>query len=149
MTHEDILKAVNAYTDKMVIFTDKADFTDQPLKEEDLGTLLEVRAFSRDSEFRAFRSTLEEDFVCSDSTAYENDDKVFSFTRTHFLDIDTTQSKGCNVHATGGGSYQLPAAAAKAEKLKVVYYYSFDDEGIARTIDWRLAGFEGTRKEAD
>ena len=145
MTHEEILKAINAYENKMVYFADHADFISQELTEADLATVLEVRAFDKNSEFAAVRSSLAADFKWRKSSQYAADSETKQFTRSHYLDIDSTVSLGGGmVQATGGGRYHLPEEAAKT--IRVEYYYRFDEEGIARIIDWRLAGFAGERE---
>lgn len=136
---EEIREKVKKYDYSLCIWTDRTDFLkDKSLPDED--KLLEIRCFNENGEFHAFRSTVDKDeFISREITDAESCEN--SFDEEHYLDIDTTKAKeDGKVFATGGGSYYLPVE--DAEKIIVKYYYTFDDNGIARKTDWRIVGFK-------
>ncbi len=129
----------------LTIRTDKADFETDIYS---VDNLLEVRAFNETGEFRAYRSLVGEDFKVRE---IEGNDSIYAdgyFDESHYLDIDNAKTNEVNdgfVYTTGGGRFTLPSPAGKM--LKVRYYYTFDEDGIARKSDWRLVGF--TDKEGE
>lgn len=137
VTAEGIKENLQNYKYCLCIWTDKTDFLrDKNLT--DVDKLLEIRCFDENGEFYAYRSNISNDFTAREIT----DDNVYDgyFDEEHYLDIDTTNGiTNGNVKATGGGIYYLPVE--NAEKIKVHFYYRYDENGIARKCDWRLVGF--------
>ena len=130
---------------KLAIWTDRADFIVGNINIPDLHKLLELRAFDETGEARYYRSYVGEDFFMreiSDETERSNEDFDGSYEEIQYLDIDTERAKELpdgEVYAIGGGAYHLPVPGV--EKLKVKYYYKFDDNGVAYVCDKRMAGF--------
>ena len=125
------------YKYKLVIRTDRVDFEETV---SDAETILEIRAFDEKGEFRAYRSTVGDDFRCREITEASKY-MAGCYETAHYLDIDEQKSNGTLTRTTGGGRFTLPVEGA--DRLKVIRYYKFDDDdsGIARDCDWRLAGF--------
>lgn len=121
----------------LAIWTDKVDFVNKVI---DTDKLLEVRVFDTNSEFRAYRSVVENDFKCREL----NDSIPFAdgtFDEAHYLDIDTTRNSQDSLkYTTGGGRFHLPDDVT-GTMIKVRNYYRFDEDGVARKCDWRLVGF--------
>lgn len=142
MCNTDVIKTkLKNYKYAYAIWTDSADFIiGKELNNED--RLLEVRCFDENGEFWARR-----DYPCGDFKAREitkeNESKDY-IDEEQYLDIDEKLSDraGNIIRATGGGKYRLPEDATNAVKLLVRYYYTFDDDGIARKTDSRLLGFK-------
>ncbi len=137
----DVSEKIKKYNYAYCVWTDKTDFL---LTKElpDADKLLEVRCFGEKGEFYAFRSDVTKDFSAREIE--ETDKPENCFDKEHYLDIDSAKTKKDAegfTYATGGGKYHLPVT--DAEKLIVRFYYTFDDNGIARKTDWRLMGFKG------
>lgn len=132
----EVIEAVKKYRYILAIWTDSANFA-SVLKDPE--KLLEVRAFDESGEFYAYRSTVDADFNCREII---NDDKYADgkYDEEQYLDIDTTKPYLCTA---SGGRYSLPDGVT-ADKLKVRYYYKYDDDGVARKFDWRLVGFKNS-----
>lgn len=134
---EEIEKFIEKYNYSLCIWSDKTDFLENKnLQKSD--KLLEIHCFDKSGEFYAFRSDIAKNFTAREIT----DDNMYDgfFDEEHFLDIDTTKKlSGGKVQATGGGVYYLPVT--NAEKIKVRFYFRFDENGIARKCDWRLVDF--------
>lgn len=148
MDNQQLENVLNNLSERYIfaIWTDKADFVS---KVDDVENLLELRAFDKNGEFRAYRSVINEDFKCreiSDETTKPDN----AFDENHYLDIDTSkESNKDNENSlrftTGGGNFHMPDYVNET-MIVVRYYYEFDDNGIARKSDWRLVGFSS--KEA-
>ena len=136
------LEKINNYPFILAIWTDKADFVTEIKNTE---KLLEVHAFDEESEYRAFRSYVDDDFKIREMT----DDGKNYFDEHHYIDIDSKQSNSEIFRATGGGSFHLPEKIKESDKhlLIVRFYYEADDEGVNRKTDFRLAGFTNKEKE--
>lgn len=134
-----IAEKVMQYRYSLAIWTDRADCIIDKSAPLDEDKLLEIRCFDDSGEYRAYRSVVNKDFIEREIT----DDKAFDgfFNEFHYLDIDEKQSKGTVKFTTGGGTYHLPEEVSDKQKLKVRNYYKFDENGIARPVDWRLVGF--------
>ena len=116
----------------LCIRTDGANFTngiDCSYPEK----ILEMRCFDESGELRIFRSDVNDDFKVREMIEYPD-----YYDEYHYLDIDSVSEDGI-VTATGGGKYFLPEKQAKL--IKVRYYIEYDDNGIAKKVDWRLIGF--------
>ena len=130
------------YRYKLAIYSDRADFVSEVTEPE---KLLELRVFDENGEFRAYRDLLGKPFKFREINA-ENE-KQFDgnyFEENQYLDIDTKytfEDDKTKKQATGGGQYHLPDDVKNMTMLKVRYYYTFSDEGIAQKCDWRLVGF--------
>ncbi len=118
----------------------------------DIKHLVELRIFTADMEFKAFRLNIGNDFTwryINDSKfkqvlSNEPDDFLCKFSnRTydeeHYLDIDSTKSIGTCYITTGGGKYELPVE--NAEKIKIRNYLEYDENGIVIISDFRIVGF--------
>lgn len=114
--------------------------------------LLELRIFSDDEEFKISRLNIGSDFTwryINDSEYQkklenESDDflSVFDnqiYDEEHYLDVDSTNSKGCCYITTGGGPYTLPVG--NAEKVHIRNYLDYDEHGIVMISDFRIVGF--------
>lgn len=138
----DLKTTVAFYKYAFAIWADRADFiTDKtaPLNEE---TLLELRCFDEDGEYRAFRDTLPGAFTEREirkETEASYADGYYD--EAQYLDIDERKTSGGLAFATGGGSYRLPDDARGKKMILVRHYYDFDEEGVARRSDWRLVKF--------
>lgn len=153
LTEDEINARLEKYNNIFAIWTDRADFTTAPVPDTD--RLLEVRAFSADGEFHAIRSVIGKNFSCREISGDNDSTDEYSIRRidgvdgydgsydeVQYLDIDTTKSGEKEKRTIGGGKYTLPDGVdAKANRIRVRYYYKFDVEGIARKADWRLVGF--------
>ncbi len=121
-------------------FTDHADFITD-LDNCDVSGLLELRIFDSASEFRAYRFTVNEDFVCRlyKDSEFNADEMLYEI---HYLDIDSTQeisecSNGMYKYKTmNGGTYHLPVD--NAERIRICNYLMYNDEGIAQVYDYRF-----------
>lgn len=141
MNNQELVNVLNNLPGRYIfaIWTYKADFVD---KIDDIENLLEVRAFDKSGEFRAYRSVIGTEFKCREIF---NEKPGNAYDENHYLDIDdskkTNKENGYILRfTTGGGSFHMPKSVN--EKMLVVrYYYEFDDNGIARKNDWRLVGF--------
>jgi hypothetical protein len=141
MNNRELVNVLNNLPGRYIlaIWTYKADFVD---KIDDIENLLEVRAFDKSGEFRAYRSVIGTEFKCREIF---NEKPGNAYDENHYLDIDdskkTNKENGYILRfTTGGGSFHMPKSVN--EKMLVVrYYYEFDDNGIARKNDWRLVGF--------
>lgn len=117
------------------IWTDHADFLfDISGVQED--KLLELRAFDENSEYRVYRSTVDEPFF-ERKIDDEADDKKF-FDEEQYIDIDSTRSEGNLRYTIGGGKFHLPPANVNATKIVIRNYAKFDDDGVASVCDWRI-----------
>ena len=121
--------------------------------------LIELRIFTENDEFKISRLNIGTDFSWRyiDDAAFQNalsgekDEflSVFSnrvFDEMHYLDIDSTRSKGCNYTTTGGGRYTLPVE--NAEKVSIRNYLEYDENGIVKISDFRIVGFTQKGSEA-
>ncbi len=121
-------------------FSDHADFV-AGITENDIPALLELRIFDYTSEFRAYRSMINEDFICRfyEDEDFDEDEKLYE---TQYLDIDSTHksiknSIGMYEYKTmNGGTYHLPIE--NAEKLRICNYLMYNDENIAQVYDYRF-----------
>lgn len=118
----------------------------------DVKHLIELRIFTNTFEFKISRLNIGSDF----SWRYINDDefnnvlsnetdaflRLFekrTYDEEHYLDIDSTKSKGFNYTTTGGGKYTLPIE--NAEKVKIRNYLEYDENGIVIISDFRIVEF--------
>lgn len=142
MTENELMMRLNeiSYRYMLAIFSDHADFVSEVSEPE---KLLELRAFDKNGEFRAYRDLLRKPFKFRVINADNVDQFDGSFEESQYLDIDTTREfeDETQKQATGGGQYHLPNDAKNMTMLKVRYYYRFTDEGIAQKCDWRLVAF--------
>ena len=142
MTENELIMRLNdiSYKYMLAIFSDHADFVSEVSEPE---KLLELRAFDKNGEFRAYRDLLGKPFKFREIIADNEDQFDGSFEESQYLDIDTTMKfeDETKKQATGGGQYHLPDDAKNMTMLKVRYYYRFTDEGIAQKCDWRLVRF--------
>lgn len=122
-------------------FTDRADFI-ASLDDRDIFSLLELRIFDCTSEFRAYRSTICEKFICRfyKDTDFAEDEKLYE---DQYLDIDSTvepienNSNGMYMYKTmNGGTYHLPIK--NAEKIRICNCLMYNDESIAQVYDYRF-----------
>ena len=107
--------------------------------EHALERLLDVRAYDENSEFRAVRDSIDNACMLSWRTVSDEDFED-PLDDVQYLDIDAKQSnvdKG-EYCTTGGGKYSLPLA--NAERVKVRNYISYDEDGLARLVDFRIVG---------
>ena len=106
----------------------------------DFEHLLELRLFNEKKEFHALRGAMGKPFSWRVVTDDESLDDFGSSTidESQYLDIDKKHSNPLagEYCAIGGGCYSLPVA--NAEKLLVRNYIDFDEENIAKVIDFRL-----------
>ena len=132
-----------------IVRTYQTDFITEPVCLED-DTLLEIRMFDENGEYRAYRSSIDSPF--KEREIYgEKDlgilpdgaivDGRFIFDEAMYLDKDDKRSTDDVIFATGGGSYHLPSNAKDKDMFLVRYYCDFDEDGAARITDWRLRGF--------
>jgi len=122
-------------------FTDHADFI-ASLDNLDVSSLLELRIFNADCELRAYRSMVNEAFICRffrDSDFAQ--DEIME--ELQYLDIDSTHkvvpspANGMYEYKTmNGGSYHLPVS--NAEKIKIRSYLMYNEENIAQVYDYRF-----------
>lgn len=121
------------------VWTDRTDFLcDVGALCED--KLLELRAFDESGEYRAYRSTVDDPFHERNTADIDYD---FKFQKEYFLDIDTKNSGNGEVKKTiGGGSFCLPKGFSGATKIVVEYFCKYDDDGVASSFDWRIAGLK-------
>lgn len=106
-------------------------------------TLLELRVFHADCEFRALRTMLGEPFACRVADEAGISEKYW-FAQTQYLDIDKNKSHLnvgvlCDLVTTGGGAYKLPCAGKKA--VKIIIYLSYNEAGMAHAVDYRMCEF--------
>ena len=142
MTENELMMRLNeiSYRYMLAFFSDHADFVSEITEPE---KLLELRAFDKNGEFRAYRDLLGKPFKFREINADNEDQFDGNYEESQYLDIDTTKifEDGAKKQATGGGQYHLPDDAKNMTMLKVRYYYRFTDEGIAQKCDWRVVGF--------
>lgn len=111
----------------------------QLASEEPLAHLLELRAFTKESELHLMRSSMEEPFAwrfvrdgCGKSIEH--------FDEEQFLDIDEGRTKedsdSYTYHSINGGTYRLPRA--NAERIRVRNYLAYDEDNIASVVDFRI-----------
>ena len=108
----------------------------------DYAHLLEIRLFSAVAELHAVRDAMGKPF----SWRYLVDDEAdpdctrLTINEVQQLDIDQRKSDvSMGIYQSiGGGRYSLPVA--DAETIKVRSYVDFDEEGMARIVDCRIAG---------
>lgn len=141
MNDQELMKKLDTLSGRYIfaIWTDKADFVS---KVDDVEKLLELRAFDKSGEFRAYRSVVGAEFKCRE-IADESTKPDNAFDENHYLDIDASKKshKDNSLRfTTGGGNFHMPDGVDET-MLVVRYYYEFDDNGIARKSDWRLVGF--------
>ncbi len=118
----------------------------------DVKHLMELRIFTSNTELKISRLNVGEDFRWRyiDDAAFEQalqaepDEFLRKFAnRTydeeHYLDIDSSKSKGLCYVTTGGGPYTLPIE--NAEKIKIRNYLEYDENGIVTISDFRIVGF--------
>ena len=138
----DLTATVALYKYAFAIWADRADFiTDKtaPMNEE---TLLELRCFDEDGEYRAFRDTLPGAF--SEREIRKEPEATYAdgnYDKAQYLDIEEWKSRDGLVFTTGGGSYRLLDDAQGKKMILVRHYYDFDEEGMTRRSDWRLVKF--------
>jgi len=121
-------------------FTDRADFA-ASLDELNVSALLELRVFDTDSEFRAYRSIVNEAFICR---LYRDSDfaKDEMMEEIQYLDIDGNNGiKPCDngmyeYKTMNGGFYHLPIS--NAEKIKICNYLMYNEENMAQVYDYRF-----------
>lgn len=117
------------------IWTDKADFllNINDLRED---KLLELRAFDENSEYRVYRSAIDNPFF--ERKIDDRADEQQYFDEEQYIDIDSTRSEGNVRYTTGGGKFHLPQDSLNVTKIVIRYYYDYDNEGIASVTDWRI-----------
>lgn len=126
------------------MYTDRYE-VDRSGEVADIAHLLELRAFSENSELRLTRSEMGSEFIWRLMDDVEFKDKAadrfeeYIFDEKQYLDIDTTRSSGCEYTATGGGRYTLPVE--NAEFIRVRNYIDYDNDGMAFFRDFRIVGF--------
>ena len=145
MTKEELKQKLSEFEEKYIlaIYTDRADFVDEIT---DVDKLLEVRAFDKNSEFRAYRDVVSAGFKTRSNQDDVKDIKYDGYyDQAQYLDIDTkivVDKDNPRIKATiGGGAFTMPSDVQNRELLVVRYYYRFNDNGIARICDWRLLDF--------
>ena len=143
MTENELMMKLSqiSYKYLLAIFSDHADFVSEITEPE---KLLELRAFDKNGEFRAQRDLLGKPFKFREINADNENQFDGKYEENHYLDIDTNytfKDDKTKKQATGGGQYHLPDDVKNMTMLKVRYYYTFSDEGIAQKCDWRVVGF--------
>lgn len=113
-------------------------------KINDTAHLLEIRLFNSECEIRAVRSVIGKPFIwriINDEKFKANlkNGETFeerTYTEKQYLDIDSTKTDGKNYHFIGGGKYTLPIE--NAEKLEIINYGVYDENGIFGLVDFRI-----------
>lgn len=130
------------YTD--TILFEKWPLTDE--RKEDFrrkeDKLLEARVFSKEKEWRLFRSDIgKKNFILR---LLEDTENMDYYDEEQYLDIDEKRSGTLflneqKVRATGGGIYSLPLFDYRNVKIKIRNYIAYYEEtGQAYIRDWRL-----------
>lgn len=140
--------AVLTYTDAFEVLP-YSDFLHASINHADgrqlLDKLLDIRVFNADKEYRLYRDYCGASWEVSVLSDAEMQNTDF-YDEVQYLDIDTKRTaEGASRHpgmlrATGGGWYRFPQGYTKA---KIRSYVSYDDNGQAYRIAWRLVGFMG------
>lgn len=108
-------------------------------REHAIERILEIRAYSKETEFHAVRDSIAEE--CTLSWRVVKDcDYDFYLDDVQYLDIDSSRSDAahCQYFATGGGEYTLPIA--NAERVRIRNYFRYDEDGLAQAVDFRIVG---------
>lgn len=106
----------------------------------DYDHLLELRLFNEQAEFHALRGAMGKPFSWRLIDDAKGDFECID--EKQLLDIDEDRSGKCDpgvYYSIGGGRYSLPVADAK--RVLVRNYIDFDDEGMARVVDFRIVEF--------
>lgn len=117
-------------------------------------TLLEARICRPDAELWAHRSRLGAAFAwrIADDAALRTREAPYRFPTVQLLDIARRGKKneyGClELQSSTGGRYALPISDNDA-CVKIVNYVSYDENGIAGVVDFRVVGFAPLGKEAE
>lgn len=108
----------------------------------DIEHLLEIRVFSESAELHALRGSMGKPFswrfIRDDKTRDDYDDSTHD--ESHYLDIDANQTNGTPYKTTTGGKYYLPKENLR--KIRIRNYIDYDDEGMARIVDFRIVALE-------
>lgn len=136
--------AMLIYTDTFEVLT-YDEFVHADIDEE---TLLDLRIFNEEKEFRIYRDYCGTTFY--PSIKIIDEDMIAScdvYDDYQYLDIDLKRTRKDKhqgkVRATGGGWYKLPLRDDELvdAKLKIRNYVAYDILGQAYIKAWRLVGF--------
>ena len=131
-------------TDKFLSGTKESDL----IKNVDYKKLLEIRLFSETGELLARRTMIGSNnkFQWRIADEEKKDKDKDYIIRYQTLDIDTTLSSKKNngnleLFTTGSGKYELPISE-EHNRIKIISYIDYDDDGMAFIYDDRLVSFE-------
>lgn len=150
----EIVKKINVKNAKYIaMMTDK--FTSGTNLSEDIfngikDRLLEIRVFCEEYELLITRGYLGEDFTWRIAADYyeENGQKktVDNFIEEeHFIDIneeysgEKLENGNLGIMSIVGGRYELPIESER--KVKIRNYFTYDENGIAKVVDFRICSF--------
>lgn len=109
----------------------------------DYAHLLELRVFDESSELHALRDAMGRPFSWRfiEDCESDVDFAACTITEDQYLDIDARRSNTAagEYCGTGGGFYSLPAPDAC--KIRLRNYIDFDEENMARVVDFRIVKF--------
>lgn len=139
----------------LAIFTDEVKWT--TLGDFDgshVEKLLELRAYNENEELHGVRDTIGADakfawrIVSDERQGVAESCYDAHFDDTQYLDIDEKRSSSGSYVTTGGGDYRLPSEDARdARKVVVRNYIIFDNDGMARIVDFRIVKLEAGGKD--
>ncbi len=151
-TESEVMKRIRTFSfDYCIAFQTDRFLSGSSKSKEDLcdqiecEKLLEIRLFSSSEELLAVRTMLNREFqwrIASEKGLQK--DEYLEWYQT--LDIDSKYTENgefgnLSLRSTGGGKYELPIGK-EMDRIKVISYISYDEDGMAYIRDNRLAGFE-------
>lgn len=104
----------------------------------DIAHILDIRLFDASGELHIHRASMGKPFFWREVQDCETHPEFAECTldEIHLLDVDEKRSKGRRYYSTTGGAYGLPREGLR--KVKVRNYLDYDNEGLARAVDFRL-----------
>ena len=130
------------------VFTDRF-FCKKYEQFDDIGTLLEIRVFDEQGEFKAIRGNIGKVFVwryisdenLENSEQFDLENQCYD--EIQYLDIDIAETEkitNANEYVSiGGGHYIMPEEGL--EKTLIRHYGEYDSEGMLIMKDYRIVRF--------